>query len=274
MLGIDPVSNGRAVRSTALRRAALVGLCAIGALGGCGGDSSGDTATPTSPSTAPPSDDASTDDPPPLENGRIEPGRYRFTLEPECAEDLLDCPADGAPPPPIGIDVTVPSTAWEANLEFLLITPSVQETDAPDGGALVMGWTNQWVGLNSHPCIPIGTPNGHQIPDTPVGPTVDDFVDAVAANPNVSITEPTEVRLGDHHGRFFTLTGPSDLSGCDNWRPWDPGFYAQGPNNIWDVWVMDVDGFRVLIVADYFPGTPAEVTTQLREMAESIEFAP
>ena len=61
---------------------------------------------------------------------------------------------------------------------------------------------------------------------------------------------------------------------CENWRPWDPGFYAQGPDNLWDVWVMDVDGFRVLVVAQHFPGTPAEVGTQLRAMAESIRFAP
>jgi len=274
MLERDPHSQGRPVRWMAVRRATLVGLCAIGALGGCGDDSAGETATPTSPSTTPRSDDSSSPDgPPPLKDGSIESGRYRFTLEPECADDLLDCPTSATPVPPIGIDVTVPSADWEADLEFLLIAPSLQSTDAPDGAALVMGWTNQWVGLNSDPCIPIGTPNGHVLPDTPVGPTVDDFVDAVLANPSLDVTEPTEASLGDHHGRFFTLTAPSDLSGCDNWRPWDPGFHAQGPDNVWDVWVMDVDGFRVLIVADYFPGTPAEVRTDLRAMAESIEFA-
>jgi hypothetical protein len=37
---------------------------------------------------------------------------------------------------------------------------------------------------------------------------------------------------------------------------------------------MDVDGFRVLVVAQQFPETPAEVRTELRAMAESIRFVP
>ena len=276
MLELEPHPTPRSPGRAALRRAVLVGLCALGALGGCSGDDdTSDAETRSGGSTTMTSDAASSsEDPPPLEDGRLEAGRYRFTLETEGAADLLDCPEGESSAPPLGIDLTVRSDDWEADLEFVLIAPSPESTDAPDGGALVMGWTTQWVGLNSDPCIPIGTPNGHLRPDTPIGPTVDDFVEAVLANPALDITEPTDVSLGEHHGRFFTLTAPSDLSGCDNWRPWDPGFFAQGPGNIWDVWVMDVDGFRVLIVTDYFPDTSDEVKSGLREMAESIRFAP
>ena len=73
-------------------------------------------------------------------------------------------------------------------------------------------------------------------------------------------------------GRYFTLQGPADLSKCEEWRPWDPGFYAQGPSNIWEVWVLDVDGHRVLIVADYFPGTSESTIAQLKQMVKSIRF--
>ena len=81
-----------------------------------------------------------------------------------------------------------------------------------------------------------------------------------------------DTKLEGASGRYFTLTGPAELSGCVEWRPRDPGFYAQGPNNIWEVWVLDVEGHRVLIVADYFPGTSARTIAQLRQMVESIHF--
>ena len=48
----------------------------------------------------------------------------------------------------------------------------------------------------------------------------------------------------------------------------------QGPDNTWDVWVIDVEGFRVLIVTQSFPDTPDDVKAELREMAESIGFVP
>ncbi|HEX4867898.1 MAG TPA: hypothetical protein VFV32_09750 [Acidimicrobiales bacterium] len=253
-------------------------FCIIALAGACGADDADDGGGATDPSAAASHDGAAplVD---PLANGPMEPGRYRLTVIPECPADLLDCPDTASSARPINVDVTVPA-GWDGNLEFQLLHPSIPAgaeistaTGAPDGAALVMGWTTAWVGLHSDPCTPVGLPGGHQVPDTPVGPTVADFVDAVQAHPGLQVTEPTDVHLGDHDGQFFGLTAPSDLSSCDNWRPWDPGIYAQGPKNLWDVWVMDVDGDRALIVANYFPDTPAEIKTQLRQMAESIRLS-
>jgi hypothetical protein len=108
----------------------------------------------------------------------------------------------------------------------------------------------------------------------PVGPTVNAFVDAVSAHPKLHVTEPTRVRLGGYPGRFFTLIGPRDISGCAEWRPWDPSPYLQGPRNRWDLWVMDVDGVRVLIMAGYYPGTSTAIRTELHDMVDSIRFLP
>jgi len=80
--------------------------------------------------------------------------------------------------------------------------------------------------------------------------------------------------VGGYPARFFSLEGPADISGCDNWRPWDPGFYVQGPNNHWDVWVIDVAGDRVLIVTQYFPDTPRDTVVELGDMVGSIGFRP
>ena len=82
--------------------------------------------------------------------------------------------------------------------------------------------------------------------------------------------------MGGAPGRYFTLEGPSaaGLGECYEWRPWDPGFFAQGPDNLWQVWVLDVRGQRVVIVAHHFSGTSAATTTQLTQMVKSIRFRP
>jgi hypothetical protein len=204
---------------------------------------------------------------PVLTDGLISPDRYRYVLEGEC-EDPRDCPPE-AIHPPLQIEITVPA-GWYAIFGGLVIVPAGLGTEGPAGAGLALGWTNWWGGLNSDPCLPVA----HVPPDIPVGPTVDDFVDAVVAHAGLEVSEPADVELGGYRGRFLSLTGPSDIDDCDNWRPWDPGFYVQGPDNLWDIWVIDVDGFRVLIITEYFAGTPADVKAELHEMVESIRFVP
>ena len=242
-------------------------LAAVVFLGGCGGD----TASPEAPEpSVSPTPEAVTSPSPagasPLPDGYVTPGRYRFVVSVDCAgvEDPIACP-DGVPdPPPIPLEVTVPS-GWEHMPDFPVLVPSGTGTDE---GALVLGWTSNTVGVQTDPCLS----RSHQLPDVAVGPGVDDFVDTVTAQSWFRGTEPVAAEIGGASGRHFTLEAPADLGGCVEWRPWDPGFYAQGPSNTWQVWVLDVRGHRVVVVADHFPTTPARTISQLSEMVESIRF--
>jgi hypothetical protein len=201
-----------------------------------------------------------------VDGGPIMPGRYTYVVDNSCDDPA--CPVEGRPAAPLTMELAVPA-GYETFEGFPIVAADTASgTSGPDGGALVLGWTSFWIGLNSDPCLPVA----HVPTDIAVGPTVDDFVEAVVAHPELDVTAPTDVALGGYQGTFFTLSGPSDISGCDNWRPWDPGFFVQGVNNIWDVWVIDADGFRILIVTEYFPGTPDQIKTELRQMAESIRF--
>ena len=181
----------------------------------------------------------------------------------------MGCPTDEEPALP-AIDITVPE-GWDAATEVLSLFPAAgRDTSSPNDPALALGWTNYWVGLNSTPCSKVS----HQKPDIAVGPTVDDFVDAVVAHPLLNVTEPMPVTRGKYRGRLFSLIGPKDISDCEEWRPWDPGPYLQGEENRWDLWVMNVNGVRVVIMAEYFPETPKDIKAELRAMAESIRFTP
>lgn len=186
---------------------------------------------------------------PPLEEGAVTPGRH--------VGDFGDFDAE----------VTVPDGWWWSG-EYL-VRASLAGTRAPDGASLVMLRTGTRLGLYTDPCQPSRAEN----PDVEVGPGVDDFVDAVVAEGVLDVSTPTDVSVDGHRGRFFELRAPSRLGDCV-WRPWSPGLFAQGPANAWDVWVLDVDGRRVLVVASRFPGTPAGIRGELRRMVESVHFLP
>ncbi len=167
---------------------------------------------------------------------------------------------------------------WQQLEEFPnVISPDLPTpTEGPDGAALLLGWTTFQVGLNSDPCLTAAEvdqfPDGHETPDVRVGPSVDDFVEAVQEVRAFDVTRPVDTEVGGHPARFFSLEGPDDLSACDLWRPWDPGIFAQGESNHWDVWAVDVDGDRVVILAQHFPDTPPQAVAQLDAMVATIRF--
>ncbi len=107
--------------------------------------------------------------------------------------------------------------------------------------------------MYSDPCFTVDGP-----PDVKVGPTADDFADALAAHPLLNSTTPVETTLGGYSGKYVDLQLPADVAKCPfNYYPWAPAFYAQGPNHRWHVWSLDVDGVRVVIQSGDFAGPDA-----------------
>lgn len=203
-----------------------------------------------------------------LQSGAVTPGRYQFALQNACPHGK-GCPVDQQPVLP-SLQITVPE-GWDADLDFQTLWPMPGRDNASrNDPGLAMGWTTSWVRLFSNPCHAADPPAA----EIAVGPTVEDFVNAVTAHRSLDVTAPTPVTLGRHTGRFLTLHGPASTSGCGEWRPWDPAPYLQGASQTWDMWVMNVDGVRVVIMAEYFPETPTQIKTELREMAKSIRFVP
>ena len=93
--------------------------------------------------------------------------------------------------------------------------------------------------------------------DPPVGPTVDDLVAAWANVPELNPTAPVDITVDGYAGKQIELTVP-DYTGCNGGNkfglyqipsdqtPEEPGFWAQGPNEHNQVWVLDVDGTRLV----------------------------
>lgn len=142
----------------------------------------------------------------------------------------------------------------------------VSGTEAPDGMGIGLGEVN--AGLFSDPCRWTASD------EVAVGPTVDDLADALAEHAAYEASAPVDASLGGFSGKRVELRLPSDVESCDNgeFYPWVGSLYAQGPDNIWDVWILDVEGERIVVLATYFPGTSSEDRAEQQAIVDSISI--
>lgn len=113
----------------------------------------------------------------------------------------------------------------------------------------------------------------------PVGPTVDDLATALAEHWGSDATAPIDVMLDGFAGKEMVLTVPTDVdfSDCDSgqFRAWTTIVgerYYQGPGQSDQLWILDVDGVRLVIVAAYFPETSPEDRAELQQIIDSIDI--
>jgi hypothetical protein len=111
------------------------------------------------------------------------------------------------------------------------------------------------------------------------GPSVRDLADALTAQVPHLTTAPKPATVGGHAGLYVEIAGPRDLSRCDHGRftvwkvnPGDPFWYsADQPGTVFHVWILDVDGHRVVAGVRVVPGHTTHAAEFLH-MAETAEF--
>lgn len=249
-----------AVTAAAVFALALVGLIAFPRLGGVAAPRP--TVSP-SPTVAPI---------PMPSSGPLAAGTYVMTPfvdkananacwtppQPGCSET----PADDS----IRVTLTVPE-GWEPDPLRLGVWLIGKGNGPPDGANLFVergGW------LYRDPCHSSATTA------IQVGPSVDDFANAIANNPPLDATTPVPVTLGGYSGKYLDLQIPADISACTEgaYWPWEPGFYAQGASQRWHLWILDVNGIRVVILTTDYAGTSAADRTALQAMVDSLQIQP
>jgi hypothetical protein len=267
-----------AIAAAAVVVVAIVGMTMLPGNAGVGGPGASPTSTPTpppSPSLAPSPSSAQAVFP----EGSLAAGSY--TIQPFVGPGGLcmgqaGCTEAGAEDDSIQITLTVPD-GW-AGLESAVV-PSDESYSPPGGGSLIF-MRGGWLYTVSQVC-------GGSGPDAPTGPeistgtTVEAFVTALVDHPDLDVTSPVDVTLGGYSGQYLELRAPAntttdelgpDPDGCNYYFVWEPGVYAQGPNALWRIWVLDVDGVRVVVRADSFPGTSQQVQAQLQAIVDSIQI--
>jgi hypothetical protein len=124
------------------------------------------------------------------------------------------------------------------------------------------------------------------------GPTVDDLVQALVAQPLRDASKPTSVTLAGYPGQYLewsvpvdmVVTGDADFVGCSvepsnghrdfiSWLSSGGGSrYQQVAGQVDRLWVLDVDGQRLVVDATYSPGTTEVDRAELGQVAESLRF--
>ncbi len=185
--------------------------------------------------------------------GAIVPGTYAF----------------GAP---FGLDVemtfaTPEWTPWNNGVRTPQVAPFFKRTpDAPNLGIIIARVTN----LFADACNP-----SDGMLDPHLGPSVDELVTALSAQPETEATAPTDVTISGYPGKHFSIAF-STTEACPVLSRWpsDAGARLAIPEERDELWVLDVDGERWVIDLFSFESTTAADIADARAIVEGLVIAP
>lgn len=116
--------------------------------------------------------------------------------------------------------------------------------------------------------------------DPPVGPTVEDLATALGGLPTVDVTTPVDATIGGRTGKQLTITAPTVTTGCDlvsggTFPIWELPLGSTNelrPGQVDRVWIVDVDGTRLVIDATHSLGTDAALDAEIQGILDSIRI--
>jgi hypothetical protein len=181
--------------------------------------------------------------------------------------------------PSVTIGATGPD-GWVGYPSWAMDGPEPVRADAPKGIGISFFTAN---GLYSDPCHwDVQGTGGADVGDVKVGPTVDDMVAALRANSYYTSTAATPVTIDGYAGQELELQLPDDpFTECDNETGDDyghafvfsgPGLYAQGPANRWDLYILDVEGTRLIAVILSYAKTPQTDVDRAQHIIQTLDI--
>ncbi len=126
-----------------------------------------------------------------------------------------------------------------------------------------------------HPCDWFG-------PTITPGATVADLATTLQGIPTRNASEPEPVSVGGFDGLYMQWSVPDDVDfdDCDegyfeSWKGDITGTdrYQQAPGQVDRLWILDIEGQRLVIDAFYLPGTPEEDRHEIDDIIDSIRFS-
>ena len=92
------------------------------------------------------------------------------------------------------------------------------------------------------------------------------------------VSEPTDVTLSGYQGKQVTVTVPmdADVGNPDCYEGYSllPGLSYEVAGQTDDLWIIDMDGTRLIPTVATGPDTPAEILEQAEAMRDSLVLEP
>jgi hypothetical protein len=179
------------------------------------------------------------------------------------------------------VTVTIPATGWYGDVSGGILIKN-ENVDPPDGAGMIWPfYGDQYVYGDA--CNWETT-----TPDAPAT-TVDEFVAAIWAQTPRNASAPIDVTLAGHTGKSITIHVPDDaayaeerFADCDaglfaSWGgpgagPDSVSRYHQGPGQIDELWILDVDGLLTVVDITYYAATPTAYVDEMRAIVGSATF--
>jgi hypothetical protein len=166
--------------------------------------------------------------------------------------------------PQLSVTFAAPD-GWVA-FNFSTLVPVGDESI--DGGVGAVVAFLETSGIYSDPCDSLGDA------DVDTGTTPEDLADAFSAQTAYEASV-TDVTLDGYAGKLVELQLPSDFdASCprEEYYVFEGGPYPQGPDNRWRLWILDVEGSRLVIFSHDFPDTPASVRAGIQSIVDSVKI--
>ena len=113
--------------------------------------------------------------------------------------------------------------------------------------ACILGDVNQ-AGVTFQVVVNVVTdPCDSELPDPPVGPSVDELVTAISQIPGFESTAPVDISMSGYRGKQFEITAPNESDcGLYTWAN-STRINGVGAGEVNELRILDVDGTRLLI---------------------------
>jgi len=174
--------------------------------------------------------------------------------------------------PAVRVAAALPD-GWDDSVDFGAMS-------GPDDSVAVLFFSAD--SLYSDPCHwDVAGTGVNEVGDVEFGPGAEDLVAAVGENTSYTSTDPTPVTIDGYSGQQIEIQLPDDTlrncdkDGADGDRAaylFPISVYVQGPANIWDLTVLDVDGTRVVAAVLSYPKTSKADLDTARNVIETMDI--